>query len=249
MVSEAVAQGFGDAGVQRASWLAQQRAVGRILHEGVLEQIGCVRRHTLPKQQTCRHETVERRLEFRLRLASHRSQQSMRELSPNGRSDLRYLLGGAEPIKPRHQRGVQACGDGKSRGGNGGGGLPRVAFDFPASNTALVISSTNNGMPSVRSMMSCVMLFRQRLVARDAVDHGSDFALPKPVEGECSYVRLPNPRRLKLWSVRNDQQDAKSSYSVQRRDRALPGSWGRSNARPRKSSALDWTATAPPVAQ
>jgi hypothetical protein len=48
--SEAVAQYFGNAGVQRASWLAQQRAVGGVLHEGVLEQVGCMGRHTLPKQ-------------------------------------------------------------------------------------------------------------------------------------------------------------------------------------------------------
>ena len=35
--SEAVAQYFGNAGVQRAPWLAQQCAVGRVLHQGVLE--------------------------------------------------------------------------------------------------------------------------------------------------------------------------------------------------------------------
>ena len=62
-----------------------------------------MRRHALPEQQTGRNETVERRLEFRLRLARHRSQQSMRKLPPNRRSDLCHLLGRAEPIKPRHQ--------------------------------------------------------------------------------------------------------------------------------------------------
>ena len=43
---------FGDAGVERASRLAQQRAIGRVLHQRMLEQIGRVRRHALPEQQT-----------------------------------------------------------------------------------------------------------------------------------------------------------------------------------------------------
>src|SRR5260370_20196378 len=30
---------FGDPGVKRASWLAQQRAIGRILHQSVFEQV------------------------------------------------------------------------------------------------------------------------------------------------------------------------------------------------------------------
>ena len=92
-LGELALESFGDASVKRASRLAQQRAVGRVLHQRVLEQISRVRRHALPEQQTCRNETVERRLEFRFRLARHRSQQSMRKLSPNRRSDLRHLLG------------------------------------------------------------------------------------------------------------------------------------------------------------
>ena len=78
----------------------------------------------------------------------------------------------------------------------------------PTSSTAFVISSTNkrnavsaldNVLPDARG---------QRLVAGDAVDHGGDFALPKPIEGECGDIRSSNPRRLKLWPVRYDQQHA-----------------------------------------
>ena len=39
-------------------------------------------------------------------------------------------------------------------------------------------------------------------------------------------MRSPNPRRLELWAVRNDQQHAKASYPVHGSDRALPGSVG-----------------------
>ena len=52
---------FGDASMKRPSRLAQQRAVSRVLHQGVLEQVGRVRRYTLPEQQTGVNETVERR--------------------------------------------------------------------------------------------------------------------------------------------------------------------------------------------
>ena len=52
----------------------------------------------------------------------------MRELSPDSRSDLRHLLGGAEPVEPRHQRGVQACGDRQSRRWNGGGSPLRFSL-------------------------------------------------------------------------------------------------------------------------
>ena len=43
---------FGDASMKRASRLAQQRAVSRVLHQGVLEQVGRMRRYALPEQQT-----------------------------------------------------------------------------------------------------------------------------------------------------------------------------------------------------
>ena len=69
-------------------------------------------------------------------------------------------------------------------------------------------------MPSVRSMMSCRDVRRQLLVADDAVDHGADFALCQPIESEGGHMRPSNPRRLKLWPVRNDQQNAKGSYPV-----------------------------------
>ena len=47
-----------------------------------------------------------------------------------------------------------------------------AAPSLPASRTALVISSTNNGMPSVRSIMSCLIVRREQFVANDPVDHG-----------------------------------------------------------------------------
>src|SRR5262249_27233653 len=95
---------LGDASVQRPSRLPQQRAVGRVLHKCVLEQITRVRGQTLPEEQTCINEPVERRAEFWLPLVGYRSYQSMRNLSPDHRANLSHLLGRPEPVKPRHQR-------------------------------------------------------------------------------------------------------------------------------------------------
>jgi hypothetical protein len=70
-----------------------------------------MRRHALSEKQTSLDEAVECRIEFRLWLVDHRSQQGVRELPSDYRPDLRHLLGRAEPVEPRHQRGVQACRD------------------------------------------------------------------------------------------------------------------------------------------
>jgi hypothetical protein len=40
-------QSFGDAGMQRMARFTQQRAIRRILHQRMLEQIACVRRDAL----------------------------------------------------------------------------------------------------------------------------------------------------------------------------------------------------------
>src|SRR5215831_9428197 len=105
-------QGFGDSGMKRTSRLAQQRAVSNVPYQCMLEKVGRVRRAILPEQQTSPNETVKRRSQLRLRLAHDRSQQRMGELASDRRPDLRQLLGrAAEPIEPRHERGMQARGD------------------------------------------------------------------------------------------------------------------------------------------
>ena len=64
-VGELGFEGVGDTGVKRSPRLAQQSAISRVLHKCVLEQISRVRGNTLPKEQACLNEPVERRFEFR----------------------------------------------------------------------------------------------------------------------------------------------------------------------------------------
>src|SRR4029450_9704567 len=82
-------QGFRDTGVKRASLLPQQRAIGRILHERMLEQVGCMRRHAMPEKQASGNGKVKRRFQLPVRLAYDRSQQGMREVAPNRSPNLR----------------------------------------------------------------------------------------------------------------------------------------------------------------
>ena len=81
-LGELALDAFGDARVKSASRLAQQGAIGRVLHQGMLEQIGRMRRRTLPEQQASGNETIERRSQLRLRPPYHCRQQCMRELRP-----------------------------------------------------------------------------------------------------------------------------------------------------------------------
>ena len=75
-LSEVAFEGLGDASMKCTSWFAQQRAVGGVLNQCVLEQIARVRRHTLPEQQTCPHKTVKCGLKFGFRLAHYARQQA-----------------------------------------------------------------------------------------------------------------------------------------------------------------------------
>jgi hypothetical protein len=90
---------------------AQQAPVRRIAHQSMPELKCRVRRRTVSEQQTSRNKTVERRSQLCLGLGHNRSQQGMRELPPDSRPYLRDLLGWPEPVKPRHQRRLQACRD------------------------------------------------------------------------------------------------------------------------------------------
>ena len=55
-VGEPAFEIFGNAGMKCASRFAQERAIGSVLHQGMLEQIRCLWRHALAEQQSGRDE-------------------------------------------------------------------------------------------------------------------------------------------------------------------------------------------------
>ena len=62
-----------DPRVQRPARLAQQRAVGRILNQSMLERIGRIRWPASPEQRPSFNETFERRAKLRVGLLGHGS--------------------------------------------------------------------------------------------------------------------------------------------------------------------------------
>ena len=178
----------------------------------MLEQIGSLRRHSLLEQQTRRDEASQRRRQIRFP-ACARPQPVVREKtraqSPPRSAPLPWpgRAGRAAPSARRASSQVQLTLATERHSTLPAAPQPSLSV----SNTAFVISSTNSGMPSVRSMMSCRMLSGRRLVASDAVDHRVDFALAQSVDGECGHMWPSNPRRLKFRSVSDDQQHAECS--------------------------------------
>ena len=177
--------GFGDPGVKHASRLAQQRAIGRVLHQRMLEQVGRVRRHALAEQQARLNETVERRAQLRLGLPRHRRQQRMRELSPDRRPDLRHLLGRAEPVEPRHQRGVQACRDRQGRRRNRRSHAPRRALALRLQHRlGHLLHEQRDAVGALDDLRQHVR--RQLLVTDQLRDDGGRVPLSKPIQRQCS---------------------------------------------------------------
>src|SRR5262249_2245025 len=81
-----------------------------------------------------------------------------------------------------------------------------ATFSLSASSTASVISSTNKGMPSVRSMMSSRTVAGRCLLPTTRSITAS-ISRRQPIESDGSNVRSPDPGCLKLWPERHDQED------------------------------------------
>ena len=75
-----------------------------------------------------------------------------------------------------------------------------------ASNTAFVISSTNRGMPSVRSIMSCLTLAGSGLLPETRSIIAAISRSPSRLSVSSGDVGPSNPRRLELRSIGDDQQ-------------------------------------------
>ena len=137
----------------------------------------------------------------------------MGELSPYRRPDLCDFLGRAEPVKPRHQRSVQACRDRQCGEGTAAAVRSRCAFALRLQHRlGHFLDEQRNAIGALDNVLSDALW--QRLVARDAVNHCGDFALAEPIESESSDVGSSNPRRLELRSVGDNQQHPKCSQPV-----------------------------------
>jgi len=89
-------------GVQLLPLSAQQRAIGGVLHQRMLEEVGGMRRGAAAKQQSRVAELAQRGLQLSLIALRHRLDHVIGKLSAEHRADLGDLLG-------RRPEPVQAC--------------------------------------------------------------------------------------------------------------------------------------------
>ena len=102
-VGEALREDLGHPPVQLTSPRPQQRLVGRLLHERVLEEIRRIGREPARVEQLRARELFERILEALVRERRDGAQERVAELAPQDGRHLRHLLRRPEPVEARHQ--------------------------------------------------------------------------------------------------------------------------------------------------
>lgn len=106
-IGEVLLQCRCDPAMQLSAPGAQQGAVGGVLHQRVLEEIGRLRWDTAAEQQPGTGEPVEPRPHLGAGTLRHLLDQVVAEFATDDRADLPDLLRDRpEPIEPRDQRGV-----------------------------------------------------------------------------------------------------------------------------------------------
>ena len=107
-IGEMLLQHHRDAGVQFLPPDAQQCAVGRVLHQRVLEEVRGLRRDAAAEQEPGLGEPVEAQSKLGGGPLRHMLDQVVAELAAYDRADLADLLcDGPQPIEAGDQRGVQ----------------------------------------------------------------------------------------------------------------------------------------------
>src|ERR1700730_857630 len=107
----------------------------------------------------------------------------MREFAADRRSDLRDVFGGSEPVEPRHQRRMQACGDYQGRRRNcaddalSSASAPRLQYRL-----GYLFHEQRNAVGALDDVLPDVCW--KNLVADYTVNHGVDVALRQPIDGD-----------------------------------------------------------------
>ena len=112
---EPVFEGRGDAGVQLPAPVAQQGAVGGVLHQRVLEGVLRIGRCTAAVDQLGARQLRQGVVELPRRHRRHGADQLMRELAAERRPDLRHLAHQRRAVEPSQERRLQARGIARGR--------------------------------------------------------------------------------------------------------------------------------------
>ena len=140
----------------------------------------------------------------------------MGELAPDCRADLRDLLGRAEPVEPRHQRGVQACGDRQGRRRNRSSGAPGFALALRLQHRLRHL------LDEQRNAVGALYDFRRYIspAAPCSRPVGRSWPplsrSPSRLSAQSCHMRPSDPRRREFRPERYDQQHPKVANPVHR---------------------------------
>ena len=191
---------------------SQQRAVGRILNQCMLEYIGCLRRSTADVDQFRFDQLVQGIVERRPLDRRYRFQQGARELASDGRADLGRLLDRRQPIEARGQRVLQGRRDRKRRQRRGQHvGAARLP-DKPGFQHALgqFFHEQRNAVGLRQYLFK--HLGRQLLAGRHAIDHRFRFLPVEPVQGDGRDV-VTAPGRREFRARGDHHQDRQIAHA------------------------------------
>ena len=205
-VGEVAFQHLGDARVQLLAAGAQQRAVGGVLHQRVLEQVRRLRRHAATEQQPGIGQQPEPGAQLRLRPLRHRLDQFVAEFSTEHRTDLRdFPRRAADPVEPGSQRRVQGRRN-RQRGYRGCRQHRRQAVfltDVFQHCLGQLLDEQRHAVGALDDLVGD--LLGQRLAAGDLGDHLRTLCGSEPGEPDQTDVRAAGPwrrnRRLRGRSV------------------------------------------------
>ena len=103
-VGKAFAEDRGDPAVELLAPALQQRRVGGIPHQCMLEGVDCIRGRVPAKRQFGADEFIQSSPELRLVHLCGRGEQLVAELAADDCADLRYLLNRRQPIEASQER-------------------------------------------------------------------------------------------------------------------------------------------------
>ena len=211
----------------------EQAFVGGVAHQGVLEQVGRIRRRAAPEHQLGLDQSLHGVAQRRLRQLREGGDGGVVEGAADHGRGLRHLLDRVQPVQPRHNESCRLAGIARPLSGPPRRYASAVSSSDPDSSTALVISSTNSGTPSLRTAISSSSCLRQPLATGDPLDDELDRGA-RQAGSERGGSRPGGWRRKPRTSVARSPRPAPRCPAPDPAPaRASRGWWGRSSARPR----------------
>ncbi len=193
---ELLHQHLRDAGVELAARALEQRLVSGLLHEGVLEDVCRVGREPAGVDQLGLHQPGERRLQLGVREARCGPDEPVGELPADRRRDLGHLLGGPQPIEPRHQGVLEGRGDRARRS--------RLVPLFLQHRLGELFDEERHPVGAEGDRLH--QLVEARGASRDAGHHLAHVAATQATEGHVRLMRQQGPRGPELRPSRAEDQ-------------------------------------------